>query len=168
MAKDVTVPDIGDFDAVPIIEIHVAVGDTVSAEDPLITLESDKAAMDVPAPFGGTVTEIKVAVGDEVGEGAVIMLFDAADEGGSDEPEKPAESESKPKQESAPAPKQESKPQSDAKPRGEGGAQPSPAMRASIFPTGSIRWRARPIFPTFRMPTRRPPSAAPRVSWRSI
>ncbi len=134
MAKDVAVPDIGDFDAVPIIEIHVAVGDTVSAEDPLITLESDKAAMDVPAPFGGTVTEIKVAVGDEVGEGAVIMLFDAADEGGGDEPEKPAESESKPKQESASAPKQESKPQSDAKPRGEGGAQPQPGNAGVDIP----------------------------------
>ena len=50
---EVTVPDIGDFSAVPIIEVHVAPGDKVNAEDPLLTLESDKATMDVPAPSGG-------------------------------------------------------------------------------------------------------------------
>ena len=54
----VAVPDIGDFDDVPVIEILVAVGDTVAAEDPLVTLESDKATMDVPAPFAGVVREL--------------------------------------------------------------------------------------------------------------
>src|SRR3954470_20733583 len=66
---EVTVPDIGDFDAVPVIEIHVSPGDTVAAEDPLITLESDKATMDVPAPAAGTVTAVKVSVGDNVSVG---------------------------------------------------------------------------------------------------
>ena len=66
---EVTVPDIGDFGAVPIIEVHVAPGDKVNAEDPLLTLESDKATMDVPAPRAGTVTEVLVKVGDEVSEG---------------------------------------------------------------------------------------------------
>ncbi|MEL7239862.1 MAG: biotin/lipoyl-containing protein, partial [Planctomycetota bacterium] len=59
----VRVPDIGDFDEVPVIEIHVKPGDTVAPEDPLVTLESDKATMDVPAPVGGVVKSVDVAVG---------------------------------------------------------------------------------------------------------
>ena len=76
MAIEVKVPDIGDFKDVPIIEIHVQAGARVKGEDPLITLESDKATMDVPAPQAGTVAEVKVAVGDRVGEGAVILLLE--------------------------------------------------------------------------------------------
>ena len=76
MAIEVKVPDIGDFKDVPIIEVHVQAGARVKGEDPLITLESDKATMDVPAPQAGTVTEVKVAVGDRVGEGAVILLLE--------------------------------------------------------------------------------------------
>src|SRR6266511_1897777 len=70
---EVTVPDIGDFADVPVIEVHVAEGDAVAAEDPLITLESDKATMDVPAPVAGTVTAVKVSVGDTVSEGHPIV-----------------------------------------------------------------------------------------------
>ena len=76
MAIEVKVPDIGDFKDVPIIEVHVQAGARVKGEDPLITLESDKATMDVPAPQAGTVAEVKVAVGDRVGEGAVILLLE--------------------------------------------------------------------------------------------
>ena len=71
---EVPVPDIGDFSDVPVIEVHVAPGDKVNAEDPLLTLESDKATMDVPAPIAGTVTEVLVKVGDEVSEGTPILL----------------------------------------------------------------------------------------------
>ncbi len=70
----VEVPDIGDFDAVPVIEIHVGAGDTVAVEDPLVTLESDKATMDVPAPFAGTVRELHVKIGDRVATGGVARL----------------------------------------------------------------------------------------------
>jgi dihydrolipoamide dehydrogenase len=70
---EVAVPDIGDYTDVPVIEVHVAPGDTVAAEDPLITLESDKATMDVPAPTGGTVAGVRVNVGDTVSEGRVIV-----------------------------------------------------------------------------------------------
>src|SRR5690242_15485933 len=77
-ANEVTVPDIGDFKDVPVIEVLVKAGDVVKAEDPLVTLESDKATMDVPAPAGGTVTELKVRVGDKVSEGSVILLLDGA------------------------------------------------------------------------------------------
>lgn len=75
---EVKVPDIGDFKDVPIIDILVAVGDTVSAEDSLVTLESDKAAMDVPSPVSGTVKEIKVNTGDKVSEGSLILLLETA------------------------------------------------------------------------------------------
>jgi pyruvate dehydrogenase E2 component (dihydrolipoamide acetyltransferase) len=70
---EVTVPDIGDFNDVPVIEVHVSAGDTVNAEDPLLTLESDKATMDVPAPQAGTVRDVLVKVGDEVSRGTPIL-----------------------------------------------------------------------------------------------
>ena len=79
---EVTVPDVGDFSDIPVIEVHVAPGDAVSAEDPLITLESDKATMDIPAPSAGTVKELKVAVGDRVNIGQLIMLLDGDSDGG--------------------------------------------------------------------------------------
>ncbi|MBI5862812.1 MAG: dihydrolipoyl dehydrogenase [Rhodocyclales bacterium] len=81
---EVKVPDIGDFKDVPVIEILVKVGDTVKAEDSLITLESDKATMDVPSPVSGVVTELKVKVGDTVAEGSLIALVDAAKAGADD------------------------------------------------------------------------------------
>jgi pyruvate dehydrogenase E2 component (dihydrolipoamide acetyltransferase) len=74
----VTVPDIGDFRDVPVIEVRVKPGDRVEAEDALITLESDKATMDVPAPSGGTVKDVKVKVGDKVSEGTPILTLEAA------------------------------------------------------------------------------------------
>jgi pyruvate dehydrogenase E2 component (dihydrolipoamide acetyltransferase) len=74
----VKVPDIGDFKDVPVIEVFVKPGDTVKPEDPLVTLESDKATMDVPAPSAGVVKELKVKVGDKVSEGSVILLLEAA------------------------------------------------------------------------------------------
>ena len=72
---EVKVPDIGDFGTVPIIEVHVSAGDQVNAEDPLVTLESDKATMDIPAPVAGLVAEVLVKVGDEVSEGSPILLL---------------------------------------------------------------------------------------------
>ncbi len=80
VAEEVLVPDIGDFTDVPIIEVLVSVGDTVAEEDPLLTLESDKATMDVPAPAAGVVQEIKVAVGDTVSQGSAILTLAPAGE----------------------------------------------------------------------------------------
>jgi pyruvate dehydrogenase E2 component (dihydrolipoamide acetyltransferase) len=76
---DIKVPDIGDFKDVPVIEIFVKVGDTVKAEDALVSLESDKATMDVPAPLSGVVKAIKVKVGDKVSEGSVILSLATGD-----------------------------------------------------------------------------------------
>src|ERR1700760_4664906 len=72
----VEVPDIGDFEDVPVIEILVSPGDTVETDDPLLTLESDKATMDVPAPFAGTIKDIQVAVGDRVSQGRVLLTME--------------------------------------------------------------------------------------------
>ncbi len=74
----VKVPDIGDFKDVPIIEVFVKVGDVVKAEDSLVSLESEKATMDVPAPSAGVVKELKVKLGDKVSEGSVILMLEAA------------------------------------------------------------------------------------------
>jgi dihydrolipoyl dehydrogenase len=76
MTIEIKVPDIGDFKDVPIIEILVKAGDMIKPEDPLIVLESDKATMEVPSPSAGVVKELKVKVGDRVGEGALILLLD--------------------------------------------------------------------------------------------
>jgi pyruvate dehydrogenase E2 component (dihydrolipoamide acetyltransferase) len=84
-SMEITVPDIGEFTDVPIVEIHVKPGDPVNAEDPLITLESDKATMDVPAPSSGTVENLLVKVGDRVGQGTAILLL-RVDEGAMTQP----------------------------------------------------------------------------------
>jgi pyruvate dehydrogenase E2 component (dihydrolipoamide acetyltransferase) len=80
--REARVPDIGGHDNVPVIEVLVKAGDNVAKDQSLITLESDKATMEVPAPFAGTVREVKLKVGDEVSEGAVIALVEAAGDAG--------------------------------------------------------------------------------------
>ncbi len=79
MSVSVEVPDIGDFEDVPIIEILVSEGDRVESDDPLLTLESDKATMDVPAPFAGIVRDLQVQVGDKVSKGTPLLTIDEAD-----------------------------------------------------------------------------------------
>ncbi len=76
---DVTVPDIGDYKDVPVIELLVKPGDTIAAEDAIVTLESDKATMDVPAPAGGVVREVLVKVGDRVSQGSLVLKLEAAE-----------------------------------------------------------------------------------------
>jgi len=86
MATEVKVPDIGDFTDIPVIEILVKPGDEVAAEDPILTLESDKATMDVPSPQAGTVSEILVDIGDKVSQGSVILKMENADGDGAAPP----------------------------------------------------------------------------------
>jgi pyruvate dehydrogenase E2 component (dihydrolipoamide acetyltransferase) len=86
--KQVLVPDIGDYKDVDIIEVMVKAGDTISAEDNLVTLETDKAAMDVPSPYAGVVKEMKVKVGDKVSQGSLILLVETSDAAAA--PDKPA------------------------------------------------------------------------------
>ena len=102
---EIRVPDIGDFQDVPIIEIHVSPGDEVALEDPLVTLESDKATMDVPAPEAGTVAQLRVAIGDRVSEGSVLLTLDSDGAGSSDgASEAPAAETSEARVEREPAP----------------------------------------------------------------
>ncbi len=83
--KDVLVPDIGDFADVPVVELLVAVGDVVALDDPLVAVESDKATMEIPAPFAGTVESLGVAVGDTVSEGTKVAVV-AVEDGAADAP----------------------------------------------------------------------------------
>jgi dihydrolipoamide dehydrogenase len=94
------VPDLGEFSDVEIIELHVSAGDTVAAEDPLITLESDKAAMEVPAPAAGRIAEVLVAVGDRVSTGTPIAKLEAAT-GGAEAPDAPADEPASPQPQAA-------------------------------------------------------------------
>ena len=114
---EVKVPDIGDFKNVPVIEVLVKPGDVVRADDPLVTLESDKASMEVPAPVAGKVARILVKVGDKVSQGSVIVLFEAA-----------AEASAKPSAPVAPAPV------ASASPKPGGGPTPSAAKGSATPP----------------------------------
>src|SRR3989338_6759976 len=75
---EVKIPDIGDFDAVPVIDVMVKPGDVVKAEDSILTLESEKATMDVPSPAAGTVKDVKVKIGDKVSQGSLVLLLEIA------------------------------------------------------------------------------------------
>ena len=87
---EIPVPDIGDFDEVEVIEILVSPGDSIEAEDSLISLESDKATMEIPSPEAGVVKEIKMAIGDKVSLGAVILLLETSATGGTEDQAEPA------------------------------------------------------------------------------
>ena len=89
-AQEVKVPDIGDFKDVPVIEVFVKPGDTVKADDPLVTLESDKATMDVPSPTAGVIKDLKLKVGDKVSEGTVILTLEARETAAAKAPQEAA------------------------------------------------------------------------------
>ncbi|MCR8549965.1 dihydrolipoyl dehydrogenase [Salipiger sp. P9] len=85
MRSKIRIPDIGDFSGVPVVEVLVAVGDSIAADDAILTLESDKATLDVPSPVSGTVQEIRVAEGDLVSKGDVVMIFESVEGAGAPE-----------------------------------------------------------------------------------
>src|SRR3990172_8997920 len=93
---EIKVPDIGDFKNIPVIEVLVKPGDAVQKEDPLITLESDKATMDVPAPQAGVVKELSVKTGDKVSEGSLILTLETHDTAAAPAPPAKAPAETKP------------------------------------------------------------------------
>jgi pyruvate dehydrogenase E2 component (dihydrolipoamide acetyltransferase) len=142
-AVTVEVPDIGDFSDVPIIEILVSPGDSVNADDPLLTLESDKATMDVPAPFAGTVGELQVKVGDTVSQGTPLLTIEpdegrtelgdkasaAASDGAPSEASAPAAVESALQAEPPPAPEMPAPPPSPSRGNGAGTIYASPSVR---------------------------------------
>src|SRR5574343_382608 len=93
---EVKVPDIGDFSEVPVIELYVKVGDSIKVDDAIVTLESDKATMDVPSTVAGTVKEVLVQLGSRVSEGAVLIKVEAGAANATVSPEKEAKTESAP------------------------------------------------------------------------
>ena len=99
---EIKVPDIGDFADVEVIEVLVSVGDSISAEDSLISVESEKAAMEIPAPQGGVVKEMLVALGDKVSQGSAILMLETSSESSAEATAAPAE-EAPAKEEAAPA-----------------------------------------------------------------
>ncbi len=127
MTIEIKVPDIGDFDGVEVIEVLVKVGDKVTAEQSIITVESDKASMEIPSPQAGVIKELKVKVGDTVAEGTLMMVLEA-DSASSDKPaEKPAPDEKA----SPPAPKEDAPKQSEKEP------EPTQASSASAVSSGA-------------------------------
>jgi pyruvate dehydrogenase E2 component (dihydrolipoamide acetyltransferase) len=131
-AIEVRVPDIGDFKDVPVIEVFVKAGDTVAADDSLVTLESDKATMDVPAPSAGVVRDLKLKVGDKVSEGNVILTLESNGAGAA---------KSAPSQAPAPSPAAATAPAAPA-------TAPAPAPTPTPTPTPSPAASPPPLLPT--------------------
>ncbi|ALN89691.1 MULTISPECIES: dihydrolipoyl dehydrogenase [Lysobacter] len=125
---EVKVPDIGDYDGVPVIELLVAVGDTVKKDQGLVTLESDKATMEVPSSADGVVKSISVKIGDKVAEGAVIAILETQGEG--DAP-KPAAAETKPAAAEAPKAAPAPAPAASAPPVAAAAGAPAPSAAAA-------------------------------------
>jgi pyruvate dehydrogenase E2 component (dihydrolipoamide acetyltransferase) len=132
---EVKVPDIGDFTDVPVIEVLVKAGDTVKAEDSLVTLESDKATMDVPAPAGGVIKSVGVKVGDKVSEGHLILTLEEAAGAAAPAPATPAAKAAPPTAPGAPAPAAAPKPPA-AVPAAP--TAPAPPVQATVAPSSPI------------------------------
>ena len=139
---DIKVPNIGDFENVPVVEIQVKPGDEVKADDPLITLESDKAAMDVPAPFEGKVAEILVAIGDKVSEGSTIIKLDTVGDTKADAPAANGKSQSKPE---VPAKAERAAEKSKPAEVKESGSLPPVGDFGSVYASPSVRRIARDL-----------------------
>jgi pyruvate dehydrogenase E2 component (dihydrolipoamide acetyltransferase) len=138
--RDVLVPNIGDFKNIPVIEVLVKPGDTVKPEDALISLESDKATMEVPAPFGGVIKEMKIKLGDKVSEGTAILSIEVGE--GAPAAEAP---KSAPAPAAAPAPKAaEAKPAEAKAPAPAPQPAPAPVAAAPINEEGFSRAHASP------------------------
>jgi pyruvate dehydrogenase E2 component (dihydrolipoamide acetyltransferase) len=145
-AIDITIPDIGDFKDVPVIEILVKVGDTVEAEQPVVTLESDKASMDVPSPAAGKITEIVVKVGDKVSMGSVVGKLDAGGSAGSVTAGQEDEADAKEEEDAAEAPDSSPVAPSDLPPRPpNAGSGPALPDFSGVFAGPAVRRLAREL-----------------------
>jgi pyruvate dehydrogenase E2 component (dihydrolipoamide acetyltransferase) len=147
VATEVKIPDIGDFKDIPIIEVHVKEGDPVNADDPLVSLESDKATMEVPAPQAGTVEKLLIKIGDKVSEGSPILVMRGGDGAMTQPPSLVEQQEPKPTQQTSPvsqppAPAAAPTPAPTPAPAG-GGAQAASLGQAHASP--SVRRLAREL-----------------------
>ncbi|TDL84265.1 branched-chain alpha-keto acid dehydrogenase subunit E2 [Palleronia sediminis] len=162
MATEVKVPDIGDFDDVPVVAVLVSAGDRVEKEDPLIELESDKATMEVPSSHAGTVKEVRLKEGDSAGKGTVILLLeedetgDDGANGADDAPKADAPKADAPKNDApkgdapkADAPKQDAPASSEGYGNRGGDAPASNAASSAVVDTGSSKFHASPSVRAF-------------------
>ena len=129
--QELEVPDLGDFEDVEVIEVHISAGDSVNVEDPLITLETDKAAMDVPATAAGTIEEVLVSVGDKVSKGTAVAVIEVAGEPEAEKDDASARQESGRKSEEAGESKARSKPDKATAPAADKAADRGPERKAS-------------------------------------
>jgi pyruvate dehydrogenase E2 component (dihydrolipoamide acetyltransferase) len=136
---DITIPDIGDFTDVPIIEILVKPGDTVEAEQPVVTLESDKATMDVPSPAAGKITEIVVKVGDKVSMGSLIAKLDAGGPAAPVPSDQEDEADAKEEEDAAEAPETSPIAPADLPPRPPTAAGPAVADFSGVHAGPAVR-----------------------------
>ena len=125
--KSFNLPDIGDFESVDVIEVLVSEGDEVDVDDTVVTLESDKAAMEIPSPYKGKVTSVNVSVGDKVSEGDVVCEIDVEEEAGEAEEEKAEEA----KPEEKPEEKAPAEPEKPAEEPAKAAEKPAPAPAAA-------------------------------------
>ena len=143
---DITIPDIGDFTDVPVIEVLVKAGDTVEAEQPILTLESDKASMDVPSPAAGKITEIVVKVGDKVSMGSLVAKLDAGGEAGQISADQEDEADAKEEEDAAEAPETSPVAPSDLPPRpAKASAGPALPDFSGVFAGPAVRRLAREL-----------------------
>jgi pyruvate dehydrogenase E2 component (dihydrolipoamide acetyltransferase) len=151
--QEIHVPDIGSFKDVEIIEVLVSVGDTVNAEDSLITVESDKASMEIPSPASGVVKELKISVGDRVSEGSLMLVMDVVEAAAVPPPSQPSpargEGADKPPAPAAPtpasAPKPEARPQRASSPTVAVEADMKDVDFSKAYATPSVRRFAREL-----------------------
>ena len=154
---EIKVPDIGDFDQVDVIEVLVAVGDTIQAEQSLITVESDKASMEIPASQGGVVKAVKVKVGDKVAEGSVILEVEAAKGAAAKPADEAPKAQAQPASEAAPAAKAEEAAPAPA-------PAPAPAVPAPTMASSTPdRTSPTAAFAEADVPLRNLPHASPSV-----
>jgi pyruvate dehydrogenase E2 component (dihydrolipoamide acetyltransferase) len=143
---EITIPDIGDFTDVPVIEILVKVGDTVEAEQPIVTLESDKASMDVPSPAAGKITEIVVKVGDKVSMGVPVAKLDAGGQPAQVSADQEDEAEAKEEEDAAEAPDTSPVAPRDLPPRPpKAGSGPALPDFSGVFAGPAVRRLAREL-----------------------
>jgi pyruvate dehydrogenase E2 component (dihydrolipoamide acetyltransferase) len=143
---DITIPDIGDFKDVPVIEILVKGGDTVEAEQPIVTLESDKASMDVPSPAAGKITEIVVKVGDKVSMGSVVGKLESGGHAAQTSSDQDDEADAKEEEDAAEAPDTSPVAPTDLPPRPpKTGSGPALPDFSGVFAGPAVRRLAREL-----------------------
>jgi pyruvate dehydrogenase E2 component (dihydrolipoamide acetyltransferase) len=143
---DITIPDIGDFTDVPVIEVLVKAGDTVEAEQPIVTLESDKASMDVPSPAAGKIAEIVVKVGDKVSMGSVVGKLESGGQGAQASSDQDDEADAKEEEDAAEAPDTSPVALSDLPPRPpKAGSGPALPDFSGVFAGPAVRRLAREL-----------------------